>query len=154
MKLSTALLLAIALSAAPARAADPLASLHFLIGDWNCSYRAGKTQVAYKATFASDLGGNWLRESDSWAHGGSDLGMITYEPARHGWTSIVMENERASVIFFAKGANPNHIVYRSVYPNGSATDVFDRQSPTRYSLHFTQSQGGRSMKSTDACTKS
>ena len=154
MKRSITLLLMIALSAAAAQAADPLASLHFLIGNWNCSYRAGKTHVDYKATFSSDLGGNWLRENDSWAHGGSDLGMITYQPARHGWTSVIVEPERSSFVFLAKGNDANHIVYHSVYPNATATDVFDRQSPTRYTLHFTQSGGGKTMESADVCVKS
>ena len=150
------LVASLALSAAAfasASASDPLNSLRFLEGSWNCTYQAGKVAVNYRATFAYDMGGNWMRESDSWTGGGSDLGMFTYEPKRHAWMAVVMENERDTTLFRATGANPNHIVYRSIYPNAGMTDIFERTSPTRYTLHFTQTSGGRTRSSTDICVK-
>lgn len=152
MKLLVPFLLVLALSAEPAPASDPLSSLRFLAGNWKCTYDAGKTHVYYKATYSYDLNANWLRESDSWTGGGSDLGMITYEPKAHSWTSVILEN-RTTTVFRASGGNPNRIVYRSVYPTTAMTDVFERTSPTRYTLHFTQSAGGKTMKSTDVCVK-
>jgi hypothetical protein len=151
--LAMALILA-ALGAAPASASDPLASLRFLVGTWNCTYQAAKVRVSYKATFAYDMSGNWLSERDSSTGGGSGLGMITYEPKRRGWTVVIVEPDRTATVFHATGDNPNHIVYHSVYPDASMTDVFDRSSPTRYTLHFTQSTAGKTMKSTDVCVKS
>jgi hypothetical protein len=153
MKLIVASLVLIALNSASAGASDPLSSLRFLVGTWKCTYQAGKTHVYYKAIYSYDLGSNWLRESDAWAGGGSDLGMITYEPKRHGWTAVVMEPERTTTIFHASGSDPNRIPYRSVYPDATMSDVFERTSPTRYTLHFTQSAGGRTMRSTDVCIK-
>jgi hypothetical protein len=153
MKVLASLLLFIASNSAPAGASDPLSSLHFLVGNWKCTYQAGKTPVYYKATYSSDLGGNWLRESDSWTGGGSDLGMITYEPKTHGWTAVVMEKDRTATIFHASGSDPNRVVYRSFYPDKTMTDIFERTSSTRYTLHFTQSAGGRTMKSTDVCVR-
>jgi hypothetical protein len=153
MKFLTASLFLVALNAAPAAATDPLSSLRFLVGTWKCTYQAGKTHVYYRATYAYDLGDNWLRESDSWAGGGSDLGMITYEPKARAWTEVVAEPERTTTLFRASGDNPNHVVYRSVYPSTAMTDVFERTSPTRYTLHFSQSVHGGTMKSTDVCVK-
>lgn len=153
MKVSTAFLLSIALSGVPARASDPLSSLRFLVGTWKCTYQAGKTHVYYKAVYSYDLGGNWLRENDSWNGGGTDLGMITYSPKAHGWTEVVMEPERGGYVFHGTGDNPAHIVYRSVYPAADSTDVFERKSQTRYTLHFTQRAGGRTMQSADVCDK-
>lgn len=153
MKLAVAVLLAFAFAAAPAAAADPLSSLRFLVGTWNCTYQAGKTHVYYKATFTFDLGNNWLRENDSWTGGGADLGMITYDARRRGWTAVVFDDRRAAVVFHGGGSNPNRIVYSSVYPDATLTDIFERTSPTRYTLHFTQGRGRRAMQSTDVCVK-
>jgi hypothetical protein len=153
MKSYIAFLLLVALNGAPAAAKDPLSSLHFLVGTWKCTYQAGKTHLYYKATYSYDLGGDWLRENDSWAGGGSDLGMITYEPKTHGWTAVVLEQDRGTTIFRAPGSNPNRVAYRSVYPTTTMTDVFERGSPTRYTLRFTQNAGGKTMKSTDLCVK-
>jgi hypothetical protein len=153
MKLIVTVLFLAAFGIAPAAASDPLSSLRFLVGRWNCTYSAGKVHVAYAATFSYDMGGNWLRESDSSTGGGAGLGMFTYEPKRHGWTAVVLENDRSTTVFRAPGSNPNHIVYHSVYPDASMTDVFDRASPTRYTLQFSQITGGKTMKSTDTCVK-
>lgn len=142
-----------ALCVAGAPAADPLASLRFLVGTWHCTYQAAKTHIGYKATFSYDMGGNWLRESDSWTGGGSDVGMISYDQKRHGWIELVLVNERAAFVFHAAGSNPNHVVYRSVYPDASMIDIFDRSSPARYTLHFTQTVGRKVTKSNDTCAK-
>lgn len=141
------------LALSPAVAADPLSSLRFLVGSWNCTYQAGRTRVYYKATYVYDLGNNWLRENDSWTHGGSDLGMITYDPKARQWISVVVDGQRSTVVFRAGGSTANHLVYRSAYPTTKFTNVFDRNSPTRYTLHFSGSIGGTSVKSTDVCTK-
>jgi opacity protein-like surface antigen len=153
MRLLAASLVCAVLASSPAAAADSLSSLRFLVGTWNCSYQAGRTHVDYRATYSYDLGNNWLRENDSWTHGGSDLGMITYEPRTRQWVSAVMDDQRTVVVFHAGGSNPNHLVYHSAYPNAALTNVFDRNSPTRYTLHFSGKVGGRSLKSTDVCTK-
>jgi hypothetical protein len=148
-----AVVLSFGLLAMPAaRAAEPLSGLRFLAGTWNCSYDTGKTRITYRATFAYEMGDNWLRESDSWPGGGGDLGMFTYERNR-GWTAVVLESDRHTVIMRATGSDPNHIVYRSDYPDASMTDVFDRISATRFTLHFTQIGNGKAMKSHDICVK-
>jgi hypothetical protein len=151
MRITITTLLLAALAAAPGRASDPLSSLRFLVGTWNCTYEAGKARINYKATFSYDLNGNWMRESDSWEGGGGDLAMFTYE--KNGWTSVVMEHERTSALFRASGKNPNHVVYRSVYPQTGLTDVFDRVSPTRFTVHFKQTSRGKTMSSIDVCDK-
>ncbi|MBV8147760.1 MAG: hypothetical protein JO092_01555 [Candidatus Eremiobacteraeota bacterium] len=143
----------VASALAPADAADPLASLRYQVGTWTCTYHSGTKPMTYKASFSYALGNNWMRERDSWAGGGGDEDLFTYDPKTQSWTAVVVENERATVLFRARGANPNHIVYRSVYPDASATDVFDRVSPTRYTLHFSQTTGGKTTKSFDTCVK-
>jgi hypothetical protein len=153
MRLLTSVLFSIAIGTTSASAADPMSALHFLVGTWHCSYNSGKTHGAYTATFDYDLGGNWMRERDSWTGGGGDQGMFTYEPKRRGWTAIVIEEDRTTVVFHGAGNNANSIVYRSVYPDASMTDVFERKSATSYALHFTQSAGGKTTKSTDTCVK-
>lgn len=153
MRTLAPLLVCVVLASSPVAAADSLSSLRYLAGTWNCEYRAGTTRVNYRATYSYDLNNNWLRENDSWAHGGSDLGMITYDPKARQWIAAVMDDQRTIVVFHAGGSNPSHLVYRSAYPNAAFTNVFDRQSATRYMLHFSGKLGGRSVKSTDVCTK-
>ena len=153
MKPLAAFLVVVAAIAAPAPAADPLSSLRFLVGTWKCTYQAGKAPVYYKATYAYDLSGNWLRESDSWTGGGSDLGMITYEPKARSWTAVAMEDDRTTTIFRATSGSPNRIAYRSVYPTTTMTDLFEWISPSRYTLHFSETAGGRTVKSVDVCVK-
>jgi len=147
---ATALLLAL-IASLPAGAADPLASLRFLVGTWQCTYEMGKTHATYKAAFAYDMNDNWVRESDSFS-GGGDQGMFTYEPKR-GWTAVVLGQDRTTTIFRASGSNPNRIIYHSVYGYPGATEVFDRVSPARFTVHFTQTEGGKTTSSTDTCVK-
>ncbi len=143
----------VALCIPTASVADPLASLRSLTGTWNCTYHGAKAQVTYKATFSYDMNDNWMRERDSWAGGGGDEGMFTYEPKRHSWTAVIVEPERTATVFRGAGSNPDHVVYRSIYPDASMTDIFDRKSPTGYTLHFTQNTGGNTVKSIDICVK-
>jgi hypothetical protein len=152
MKLLSVVLFAI-LGTVPARADDPLSALRFLVGTWNCTYHLAKTHLTYKATFSYDMNGNWMRERDSWAGGGGDEGLFTYEAKRHWWTAVIVEQDRTTTVFRGAGSDPNHVVYRSIYPDASMTDVFDRVSPARYTLHFTQNAGGKSTKSMDTCVK-
>ena len=56
--------------------------------------------------------------------------LFTYEPKRHSWTEVIVEPERTATVFRGAGSNPNHVVYRSIYPDASMTDIFDRKSPT------------------------
>jgi hypothetical protein len=145
-------LVLVTLSAAPVSASDPLASLRFLVGTWNCTYQLGKASVSYHATYAYDMKGNWMSERDVIKGGGSDQGMFTYDPKR-GWTAVVIEPERTTTIFRASGSNATHVVYHSVYPDASMTEVFDRAASNRYTLHFKQKANGRTMTSTDICVK-
>jgi hypothetical protein len=141
------------LYAAPAKAADPLASLSYLVGSWNCTYNAGAQHIRYTATYAFVMGNNWMRERDAWAGGGSDVGLTTYEPKTNNWTEIVAENERSTTVFRAKGSDVGHRVYQSVFPNALLNLTFDRVSDTKYTLHFHGTYQGKTITSYDTCTK-
>ena len=52
----------------PAKPA-PIAGLHYLVGTWKCTYRAGSTALPYDATYAYDLDGQVLRQTTSFAGG-------------------------------------------------------------------------------------
>jgi hypothetical protein len=150
--LALSLLLSTLGATAPSRS-DPLASLRFLVGNWTCAYHQGSARVTYKATFGYDLAGNWLRERDEWSGGGSDEALFTYDPKQRAWIAVVVENERTTTIFQGIGTDPAHVVYRSVYPKAGMTEIFDRTSPTHYTVAFTGTIDGRVMKSTDLCVR-
>lgn len=129
-----------------------LTALGFLIGVWTCSYAGGGQHLTYTATFAYDMSNNWISQRDAWSGGGGDVGYLTYIPKEKVWTYAVFESERTTTLFRGTG-DASHIVYRSIYPDAKFTDVFDRVSPTKYTLHFSGIVGGKPMTSLDVCTK-
>ena len=142
------LILAAALPAAP----SPLAGLHYLVGTWNCTYRAGAVHLAYDTTYAYDRDGHTLRQVASWAGGGGDEELVAYD-AKRGWTAIVLDDQGTATIMHAGGRNPNHIAYRSVYPDASIAVTLDRISATEYTLHATVRSGGKTITSADTCVR-
>ena len=153
MRSFSAIALSSLLCAAPSRAADPLASLSYLVGTWSCTYNAGGRRIAYTSTYDYVMGHNWLRERDAWTGGGSDVGLTTYQRKSDAWTEIVAENERTTTVFRAKGSDGAHRVYRSVYPSTGMMLIFERISASKYTLHFNGTYDGKAMTSYDMCEK-
>jgi hypothetical protein len=139
------LVLAVALPAA----ASPLDELHYLVGTWKCTYRAGSVRLPYSNTYAYDRDGHMLRQAASW-QGGGDEELLSYD-AKRGWTAVVFDGQGTVTILHATGHNPNHIAYRSVYPDASIAVTFDRVSATEYTLHGTVRSGGKTITSVDTC---
>lgn len=129
-----------------------LAGLQFLVGSWNCTYRAGATSLAYHATYAYDNDGQVLRQVASWK-GGGDEELIAYDGKRGSWTAVVLDNQGTATIMRAPGSDPNHIAYRSVYPDANVAVTFDRISETAYSLHATVRTRGNTIGSVDTCVR-
>lgn len=147
------LMLASFLLAAVAPAApSPLAGLQYLVGSWNCTYRAGAMTFPYATSYAYDRDGHILRQVASWT-GGGDEELVAYD-AKHGsWTAIVLDDGATATIMRAVGSDPDHIAYRSVYPDGSVAVTLDRVSATEYALHGKVRMGGKSITSVDTCKK-
>ena len=145
------MLLSLALAAALPGAAAPLAGLQYLVGTWNCTYRAGAVRFVYRATYTYDRDAHTLREVASWP-GGGDEELLTYDPQRRSWTSVVLDQETATILR-ASGSDPNHIAYRSVYPDASMAVTFDRISGTEYTLHATVRSGSKTIASVDTCLR-
>ena len=139
-------------AALPAKAA-PLAGLHYLVGTWNCTYRAGAVRLAYDATYAYDRDDHVLRQIDSWAGGGGEE-LLAYDARRGGWTEVVLDDQGTATILRGTGSDPNHIAYHSVYPDASIAETFDRISVTEYTLHATVRSGGKTITSVDTCLRS
>jgi hypothetical protein len=140
--------LAAALPAVPA----PLAAMHYLVGSWNCTYRAGAEKLAYDATYAYDSNGHILRQITSSALGG-DEELVAYDAHRKGWTAVVIDDQGNATTMHATGSDPNHIAYRSVYPDASIAVTFARVSATKYTLHGTVRMGGKTITSVDTCLR-
>ena len=145
------MLASLALAAALPGTAAPLAGLHYLVGTWNCTYRAGAVRFAYDATYAYDRGGHTLRQVASWA-GGGDEELLGYD-AKRGWTAVVFDDQGTATVMRATGSDPNHIAYRSVYPDASIAVTFDRISAAEYRLHGTVRSGGKTISSVDTCLR-
>jgi hypothetical protein len=146
------MLASLVLAAALPKTAAPLAGLHYLVGTWNCTYRAGAVRLAYDATYAYDLDGHTLRQIASWA-GGGDEELLAYGAQRRGWTAVVLDGQGTATVMRATGRDPNHIAYRSVYPDASIAERFDRISATQYRLHATVRSGGKTITSVDTCLR-
>jgi len=132
--------------------ASPLAGLHYLVGKWKCTYRAAAVRLDYDATYALDLDGHTLRQIDSWAGGGAEE-LVAYD-AHRGWTADVFDDQGTVTVMRATGSDPNHIAYRSVYPDASVATTFDRVSETKYTLHATVRSGAKTTISVDTCLRS
>ena len=145
------MLASLALAAALPATAAPLAGLHYLAGTWNCTYRAGAARLAYNATYVYDREGHTVRQIDSWA-GGGDEELLAYD-AQRGWTAVVFDDQGTATIMRATGTDPNHIAYRSVYPDAGIAVTFDRVSATEYTLHGTVRSGGKTITSVDTCLR-
>lgn len=147
------MLASLVLAAALPAAASPLAGLHYLVGTWNCTYAAGTIRMAYDATYAYDRDGHTLRQIASWAGGGGDEELLAYDARRGGWTAVVIDDHGTATIMRATGGGPNHIAYRSVYPDASIAETYDRISATKYMLHATVRSGGKTITSVDTCVR-
>jgi hypothetical protein len=150
MLASLVLAAAVPATAAPATA-SPLAGLHYLVGTWKCTYRAGTMSFPYDATYAYDRDGHTLRQVASWA-GGGDEELLAYDVKR-GWTAVVFDDQGTATILRATGSDPKHIAYHSVYPDASIAVTFDRVSATEYTLHATVRSGGKTTTSADTCLR-
>ncbi len=129
-----------------------MAGLHGLVGTWSCTYRAAAVRLAYDATYAYDRDGHTLREVASWT-GGGDEELFAYD-AQHGrWAAVVFDDQGTATVMHATGRDPNHIAFRSVYPDASIAVRFDRISRTEYMLHATVRSGGKTIASVDTCLR-
>lgn len=129
-----------------------LLGLHYLVGAWNCTYRAGPTHFAYGATYAYDVDGGILREIASWP-GGGDEELLSYDAHQRGWTAIVLDNQGNATLMRATGNDSRHIAYRSIYPDASIAVTFHRITATEYTLHGTVRMGGKTTMSVDTCVR-
>ncbi len=125
---------------------------HYLVGTWNCTYRAGAAHLTYTAIYAHDRGGHTLRETASWT-GGGDEELLAYDARHHAWTAVVFEDQGTTTILRASGSNPNKIAYRSIYPDKSLAVTFDRVSAREYTLHATVRSGSKTITSIDTCSR-
>jgi hypothetical protein len=132
--------------------ANPIARLHYLVGAWNCTYRAGSVRMPYHTTYAYDGGGTTLRQIASFGNDGDEQ-LFAYDEHRGGWTVVVLDSHGNATIMHANGSDPNHIVYRSVYPDATIADTFDRVSATSYTLHARFQMGGKNINSVDTCSR-
>lgn len=142
-------LIATTLGASPAP--DKLPSLRYFVGSWECTYRSGATSMTYKAAYAFDAGGKWLVERDT-SSGFTDEGRFTYDPKRQRWIVVITGSDRSATVFEGTG-EARHVAYHTVYPNAYARETFDRISPEKYTLHFTETTNGQTTKSMDVCVK-
>jgi hypothetical protein len=146
------MLASVMLAAASPATAAPLAGLNYLVGTWNCTYRAGTVRFAYDDTYAYERDGHTLRQIASWA-GGSDEEFLVYDAKRAGWTAVVLDDQGTATIMRGTGSDPNHIAYRSVYPDASIAETFDHVSATEYTIHATVRSGGKTITSVDTCLR-
>ena len=149
---SVVMLASLVLAAVLPAAATPLAGLQYLVGTWNCTYRAGAVRFAYDATYAYDHDGHVLRQIASWK-GGGDEELLAYDAQHASWGAVVFDGQGTSTVMRATGSDPNHIAYHSVYPDASIAVTFDRVSSTEYTLHGTVRMGGKTITSVDTCLR-
>lgn len=131
---------------------SPLDGLHYLVGTWNCTYRGGGEVLAYRNTYAYDSNGHILRQVTSSSAGG-DEELLAFDAKLRGWTAVVFDDHGNTTVMRAPGSDPNHIAYRSFYPDASLATTFDRVSATEYTLHGTYHAGGKTITNVNTCVR-
>lgn len=139
--------------AAPMRAANPIALMNYLPGTWYCTTNYGGHVLNYRARYAYDQNGAWLTAVDT-SSMGTDRLLISYDKARHLFRSVVTESDGSVTVFEAPDTGLAHIVYKSVFPDTSMQETFDRHSTTHYMTHFRQQTPKGIVTVTDDCFKS
>ena len=139
-------------AATPMRTADPLKLMSFMTGTWTCSSTINGQTQTYTAHWEYALGNKWLRQVDTWS-GGGDMGMVTYVPRSREWRWVVTEGDGDVTLFRAPDTGLAHITYRSVYPDATMSETYDRVSQSKYTTHFVQTENGKTTRAIDVCTK-
>src|SRR5947209_4635337 len=81
----------------------PISGLHYLVGSWNCTYRAGTVRFAYRTTYDYDRNGHILRQIASWP-GGGDQELTAYNAQSRSWTATVLDGLGNATIMRAPGS--------------------------------------------------
>jgi hypothetical protein len=149
--LSAALTATATATAAPTP--SPVAGLHYFVGTWKCTYRAGAVSLAYGATYALNGNGQTLRQVATWT-GGGDEELVSYDGKRRSWTAVVLDDQGNATVMHSTGSDPSHLAYRSVYPDASIAVKLDRVSSNEYTTHATVRAGGKTITSVDTCLRS
>jgi hypothetical protein len=131
---------------------SPLGDLQFLIGTWRCSYASGSQHGVYTASYAPALNGSGLLQTDSWNGGGGDAAIYSYQAATRRVNVTVVEENGETTVFLGTPAG-GRIAYRSVYPDSTAKETFERVTGSEYTLGFTQTQHGKTIASKDVCVR-
>jgi hypothetical protein len=146
------MLAAVVLATASPATAAPLDAMRELAGTWHCEYRGGGSSLAYTATYTDDRAAQTVNEVATWAGGGDDE--VLAADAQHGGvTAVVLDGQGNATVMRAKGHDPHHIAFRSVYPDATIAVTFDRTSATTYTLHGTVHMGGKTIVSVDTCSR-
>jgi hypothetical protein len=82
-------------AAPPSKARDKIASVHYLVGDWNCEHTVGTFAGTYRTHYEPVLDNVWLKQT-------TDFPATKTEPAKHAETLLGYDERRAAwVRFFA-----------------------------------------------------
>lgn len=145
-------LLLTAAASPPIRTLNPMTTLSYLVGDWTCTVHSGGKSETYHARFSYTAGNTWMQETDTWTNGGDQL-VFTYIPGKRVWRAVVSEYNGNVTVFEAPDTGLSHVAYRSVYPDATMQDTFDRVSTTRFTMHFRQQTAHGINTGNDNCVK-
>lgn len=152
----TPLLLALATllcaGAVPMRTADPIALMNYLPGTWQCTTNYGGHMLAYRANYSYDQNGAWLTALDT-SSMGTDRLLLSYDKTKRRFRAVATESDGSVTVFEAPGSSLAHIEYRSVFPDRSMQETFDRISRTHYTTNFRQYTPKGNVSVTDDCRK-
>ncbi|HET7813484.1 MAG TPA: hypothetical protein VFL13_03850 [Candidatus Baltobacteraceae bacterium] len=152
MSLLLALVALLGAGTAPTRTANPIALMNYLPGTWTCSTTFGGGALTYQARYAYDQNQTWLTAIDT-SKMGTDRLMISYDKAKHRFRALVADSGGGITVFEAPDTGLAHIVYKSVFPDATMQETFDRISDMHYTTHFRQHTDKGLVTVTDDCRK-
>jgi len=155
--IALAALAALAISSKPAAAeapsAAPMAKLAYLIGTWDCNWKAGPSSGTNVSTFTPVLDGAWLRETEAVERGGKTvvqtMHFTGYDPSSNHWIHGGPNADGT----YEVAESDDLATWKNVLPVAGGTGRFVRTSDTEYVLSEDFQQDGKTMTYVDDCKK-
>jgi hypothetical protein len=148
---------AAALSSARAVAAPPNASqmtkIAYMIGTWDCKWKAGPSTGTLVATFTPVMDGAWLQETEAVENGGKTVVQTMhytgYDPSSNHWIHAGPNADGT----YEVAQSDDLATWKNLLPAGAGEGKLSRPSDTEYIISEDFQQDGKTLTYVNDCKK-
>ncbi len=147
-----AVVLASGFAAAQAKtAASPLVALQ-LKGHWVCA-QTGSSAGTYDQDWTAVFGGTWLRATDSTKGQVTGEHTVTFNKADSTWVVLDAFLPGSYDVLHGTASGSSHIAFHAVYPKLALSVVYNRVTPTQYTIDVSGNVQGKKVLTRSVCAK-